>query len=1750
MKQCTKHSLYCVLLLLLYAPVLGAGTTVFTGSADAVMASGDTLVFSSGSLAITQDRVISLPGNNAHAYVTIGASAGSGSVTVAPASTSTPSILLFDVKQPGSLLEVQVLNNLTFQGNAHNPLFVGVRGKGEVRFRLPWGAHISFKATSASNAGAHLRVLMEQNQAQMKTSTQLSFVSWGLTADSVSTDNTKHTIIEFGQNSSFVFLSQHKTGLVDSTGALDYGYGSISFDPSNSSTGRMVLKLDAGQTPLDFVDAAFNIYGCYVCGSGVTPTDILTADMRTLRALPDTPNGVVYAYRAGLGAMLRIDDAVARDAFADDAIGLVSYLQTPANMRGLAVINYNRSFPRLANNYDQTQADIPASGTAATPLTQSFYFLANEVQPGFILGNNGIIEIQNNRNLDYYAAGVNAPLDEFPAPDIHVPDGSTTTGGQFASNQVKQHNPSAFIIDGYAFRRTGTTAVYDADFEYDAPLSDYAQISLFGNAGVFARVAADSVSGRMQNVTTNAGGTQYADFTGTYLDGSIGAAAYDGLSVMMRNDDGSIASTISPFGEVVIDVEGPLHVRGQDTLDEHVATKGFLNIPSILLDNAGREFVVTGGHLSLAGPRPLSLASTDTYRRYNNSVMLVNGYMRWENITWVHNDVGRDVTYIGTGKALPMIIGGELPSLKVTQQLIENPGYWVLDYSGSPIFLENSTIACHESMVVAGVHLVVRDHAFDLDSVGRVLNNEPLTFGDNASQIVFYNRGYTYDLDISGVGRYFQLGSLQNTMADGLTHNTLTLIDGVTYPVSSLRDAFIDVYKQWPLPIQFVPSDTSITPMPTSSIVLSLQTAFEYGVPTTEKSMHVFHLEDRSSVNLGWPAGQCMKTTDAGEVPAIEVDANYTPWEFTDAVLASLQEADPTNVGGTRFSPYEQGVGTLQFAGPDIYVGASGRFNALGVLSPANNELSPRGISDNGGIIYANFGGHITSSGNSPTLLDTVIGRMTAAPTLVATNGLAAAGAVDIEQDLLIFQQYGKIETYGFDTKVNPEPPLTHGSVTPIVSVNVADLPTPVGWKPIKTVEFRGPGDNWPYKRFMTRTIDSITAPVTMPTSGLLVMTSGDVVDQMQVYGATRALPFHLLLSGDFSGYSRVREFVSVASDPPVLGEGAFAALFLEKGARIGLGSRKVNGQSVNAWNQLGLDTVGLYPNGNGVVDLNDDIYIKDKFPIVATTNFGNETHIVGGTNTGGTLTNGVWVGATNVGGTTEGVVHSLTFYSAVPREIRLLSGGELDLSSFGAGLPGCQRIVFAGHTRLVIEPGAKIRFPSSVTSNNPACGPILYFDDNSKCIFLSTVDSDMARWTDVLTGSDTVRDKIMGIGTITLDKNAQLIINDGAFVGVEADSQTPHTDVTLTVLGQAQCLLGDINQTGGALQIGNVVDGGGTGNNSRPSSTDLTYATATQPYINFTLNVNGPNAVFRVGQNAFLGLGAGVVNKGMQPQSLTPNGLIPATSDTPPAQATDPSVDDYHFYAWQTQALFNVKNITINVTEGYFDHNQIYDGSAASQYGSVLAIGPIDYNAGNTHDAANGGRYAITLGDPSNSFIRGGGNMLFVDADATVAAPCIVSIWSQVQDISTTTSNTGIYTMFVPSAMLRTFTTPAFGSEVITATTTSYSLQSRTVPNNVDSSAANAQGGALIEFYGNLGMPDYAGWKVGYVAAGPSPSGGAIAGYVLDGRIVRQPLTLAKNRYGNIVAASDAIAKGYFIGVSASGATSTGGPQSLSVPL
>lgn len=1579
---------------LLFAVCVLFGTitaTTFNGTANLVLTGGETVEFPSGTISLNADRTIRLDGTASAATISIGASSVSGAVTVKPAD-NTDAQLLFDVYDADSVLTINVLNDLFFTSNntGNKAMYLSFRGKGLVKFRLPSGRTISFGPEDASSTvGTKVRILMEQKKTQADEQAQVSFEKWSYAATGPNSDLTKHTYIKVGRLSSFEFVSPHASGLPSADIGVD-GYGTVEFDASSQGTGRLILDLAKGTANGDFQDAAFNVFGSRVIGTGLSETDVQTVDMRT---------GVVNKYRAGIAATMRVTDRVVRAHYGGDSAGWTTHAASTDNQRGLVVLSHNHSYPRLANNYDQRTAVAAVEDFGSvTGLDESMWFVANTVQCGFVLGNNGILEVEHNQFVDYYACGINVPHAEFPKANVHVAtDATTGADDTHHASKVKKHNPAALIVDGNAFRVTGTTAAKDANFAYDS--TDYAHIILRGNAGLFTRVAASSSSGLMMNAAINADGTTAAD--GTYIDGTIGKGSYDGISVpVLDGSNISAHQSANLDGECALDIEGALRVVSTASSDDVHAANGYINVPTIMIDYRGKELKFSSSALSEAGSRPLSMASGTEFYRYNTSTILVNDQVELENVRLIHNDVSRDLRDLPIATGAPAIIGGELPSLKVAKTFALNPSEQFVDFTGSAVYLHNAKVECHESLVSAGVHWVVREGVM----------STAVSEGDNSSDLIFYNRGNDHDLSITRKGRTFQLGSRSNVMADGTTIDPYVFSDG-SKPISSLRDAFIDVYRQDKIP-------TGLTPVgdETNAINLKISSQQESGIEAADKALHFVHLADRSQINLGWSAGQ----HDNGSMVVVQADNRYAPWRYTAAVVSFVTAADPANANAYRFTPYTQGLGTLELAAHNLYISAGGRYDATGSLSPADNELPPRRISDSGGILFVDHGGQLKTSGSFDAYIDTLLARRT-------SKVAAAIGQITLDGDQFIEGDDFRVHTYGYDSTNDALPNIVTGQL-PSISFHVPDIPTPDDFSPVKGGEellTRGSLFDGVHRRsFGFRSTDSVTAPVTMPSSGLMVLKTGDAVEQAHVSGATRANPFHLWLTGSSLGFARVREFVSIKSDPAVFGEGAHAALFLDEGARIGLGSRHWNEHSVHAWNQLGQDKVSLFVNGDGVVDLNSDLVIIDKLPLVATENFGQGAN-----------------------------AHRLLFYSEVPREIVVPANGELDLSSFGRSSAGKQIIAFGGQTRLILEPGAKIRFPATVTGGDAANGPVLEFDDDAKLILLGNRDRTEGRWTDGLTGSDKVRSKFLGKGTVRLLKKARMEIFEEALVGVEADVSTPVTDLTFQINDDAGLYIGDDVRSGGAFQIGNMVTGGGDGTNNE---------TPTQ--VNFTLALDGENARCHIAREGFFGIAAGTVNKIRNPNGTAANSSV------------DPSTDPVQFTAWRLQTLRDVKNVTLEVKRGFFDHNQIYNGSQDSADGSVLAIGPIDYDATNIGAAINGGAYTLRLGPADEAFVRGGGNVVIVGPGNTHDAPHPLSVWSTVEPLTGT--DTGKYNLMAPTAMIRVYDSSThFGTFTASGslpTGIAMEYTSRAVSTADAGEFANKQAQAYSDIYYMLTLPRY----------------------------------------------------------------------------
>ena len=102
----------------------------------------------------------------------------------------------------------------------------------------------------------------------------------------------------------------------------------------------------------------------------------------------------------------------------------------------------------------------------------------------------------------------------------------------------------------------------------------------------------------------------------------------------------------------------------------------------------------------------------------------------------------------------------------------------------------------------------------------------------------------------------------------------------------------------------------------------------------------------------------------------------------------------------------------------------------------------------------------------------------------------------------------------------------------------------------------------------------------------------------------------------------------------------------------------------------------------------------------------------------------------------------------------------------------------------------------------------------------------------------------IVGNQLIELTGSAVMTIEDKAIVGVETDDTTNTTNLTIRLLDQSRFSIGTETTLGGGLQVGN-----------RFGKANLLFdPSRNDDSINFTLEVNGPEALFQIGKQGFLG--------------------------------------------------------------------------------------------------------------------------------------------------------------------------------------------------------------------------------------------------------------------------------------------------------
>lgn len=548
------------------------------------------------------------------------------------------------------------------------------------------------------------------------------------------------------------------------------------------------------------------------------------------------------------------------------------------------------------------------------------------------------------------------------------------------------------------------------------------------------------------------------------------------------------------------------------------------------------------------------------------------------------------------------------------------------------------------------------------------------------------------------------------------------------------------------------------------------------------------------------------------------------------------------------------------------------------------------GVTGKGGIFVDN-NGTITMSPNVRTSFGTMVTK-------------SGDGVIDLPKAQAFFESTVGITDWNYDLSVST-------TIIPLSSL-LSDYS--FNWINIKK---NYAGGFIPYE---LTSVNIAAAPAVTSANIFDIPTVLGEVDQLQIQGSRIGDQAHIKIDG-----GRVRELIFQRAGG-YAAQAAVALIVLQNEGRVGLGSALRNVDSFEGPFMLGVNGVSLVVNGNGQVDLNENMLVNNVFPLLKGPDGSGSTLIIN---------------------------------SEVPQELRIKSEGVLDLTQFVTG----DTIKFTGYVKLILEPGAKV-----ITGG----ATLLFADDTSMYIepyeksesifdaiphdFIHSNTLDPLTLTSAAnahnqfaplsgtgstTNTDPFRVRLIGTGTYLFANNSLCMIPQYGFVGVEtyrADLGTetidiPATDLTFELQDNATFVIGEATDhytLGGSLQIGDTTDW----------STTFSHATI------FTLNVNSPGATFSVHSQAFVGFGVGIVDK----RATTANN-------------------------WLVDTLYGVGRINIAVTDGVFDHSRTFSGE--NELASLVAFGPTSYTWILETDPS------VSTDRTNEAVIHGGGNIVLVNPSA-----------------------------------------------------------------------------------------------------------------------------------------------------------------------
>ena len=389
--------------------------------------------------------------------------------------------------------------------------------------------------------------------------------------------------------------------------------------------------------------------------------------------------------------------------------------------------------------------------------------------------------------------------------------------------------------------------------------------------------------------------------------------------------------------------------------------------------------------------------------------------------------------------------------------------------------------------------------------------------------------------------------------------------------------------------------------------------------------------------------------------------------------------------------------------------------------------------------------------------------------------------------------------------------------------------------------------------------------PITLSSiDGLPLIDSGATVKRLLISSLNAYLA--VVIGGEVGEITSMQNLAGLSSEPTKQLRGV---IVLQDGSKVSYGP----GNNTQSKSQTTLGDLGLvtYINGTAEVKITGDVLVTgtQQFCTFSDAPSPNTLKIKGDNNT----------------------------------RMIVEKGSLFDLTALNSG-----DTVILDNINLVVNPGSGIAIPIGVEL-------IL---ENSTVLQVSPYGDLKLEEGSTIESVIPAAAHFMGEGTITLQQNSSIHVDRGAFLSIDAlgsfnsafeqassgqllASGINTTNLTFNITDGASFYIGSHTSGGGSVQIGNPLTGG-LGETS----------------VSAKFEINGRNAVFFLGSEGFLGLGAGIVSK-----------IIDTAPDT-----------------FSIGQLTNVDKISIKLSKGDMFLDQANSGDTTTA--SLVALG---YSAAGSFD-------------------------------------------------------------------------------------------------------------------------------------------------------------------------------------------------------